>query len=115
MSGVTTFASVTEQPCACGYLQREADDVASPIVFDATMNEYHFEYPSPCANGACDAAKARMVIYHCPFCGGLAPPSKRPHDHALPKQLVSYLIGGPAQIHEYEIRRRWNVLNSTPG
>src|SRR5215208_2531223 len=78
MSGVTTFASVTEQPCACGYLQREADDVASPIVFDATMNEYHFEYPSPCANGTCDAAKARMVIYHCPFCGGLAPPSKRP-------------------------------------
>ena len=41
------------------------------------MNEYHFEYPSPCAGGDCDAAKAQMMIYHCPFCGGAAPPSKR--------------------------------------
>ena len=72
-----TFASVTEQPCTCGFLERQADDPASPIVFDARLNEYHFEYPSPCAGGDCPTAKAEMMIYHCPFCGGAAPVSKR--------------------------------------
>jgi hypothetical protein len=72
-----TFDSVTEQPCNCGFLEQQADDPASPIVFDARLNEYHFEYPSPCAGGDCATAKAQMMIYHCPFCGGAAPPSKR--------------------------------------
>ena len=72
-----TFASVTEQPCTCGFLERQADNPASPIVFDARLNEYHFEYPSPCARGDCPTAKAQMMIYHCLFCGGAAPPSKR--------------------------------------
>ena len=68
-----TFASVTKKPCTCGFLERQADDPDSPIEFDARMNEYHFEYPSPCADGTCDAAKAQMMIYHCPFCDGEYP------------------------------------------
>ncbi len=72
-----TFASVTKQRCTCGFLEEQANDPASPIVFDPRLNEYHFEYPSPCASGNCQAAKAQMMIYHCPFCGGAAPPSKR--------------------------------------
>jgi hypothetical protein len=72
-----TFASVTEEPCICGYLDRAADDPASPVVFDAAMNEYHLEFPDPCAGGDCEAAKAFLIIYHCPFCGGAAPESKR--------------------------------------
>src|SRR5262249_27430515 len=72
-----TFASVTKKLCTCGFLEREADDPDSPIVFDARMNEYQFEYPSPCVGGGCEVAKAQMMIYHCPFCGGAAPPSKR--------------------------------------
>ncbi len=72
-----TFASVTEQSCTCGFLEQQAVDPASPIVFDARLNEYHFEYPSPCASTECDAGKAQVMIYHCPFCGGAAPPSQR--------------------------------------
>lgn len=61
-----TYASVTEEPCTCGYLQNAADDPDNPIVFDARTAEYQFSY------GA-----AMLVIYHCPFCGGAAPESKR--------------------------------------
>jgi hypothetical protein len=39
-----------------------------PIVFDERMNEYHIENVG-------DAGHS--VIYHCPLCGGAAPPSKR--------------------------------------
>jgi hypothetical protein len=72
-----TFTSVTEEPCTCQYLEHEADDPRSPIVYDPKLNEYNFEYPSPCGDGSCDAGKASMRIYHCPFCGGAAPESKR--------------------------------------
>src|SRR5262249_40063807 len=72
-----TFASVTSKPCACGFLQEQADDPSSPIVYDAELKEYHFEYPNPCGGGECESDKAMMMIYHCPFCGGAAPASKR--------------------------------------
>ena len=61
-----THASVTEEPCKCGYLQNAADDPSNPIVFDAPTSEYQFSYDG-----------AMLVIYHCPFCGGAAPESKR--------------------------------------
>lgn len=61
-----TFASVTEEPCTCGYLQNAADDPDNPIVFDARTAEYQFSYGG-----------AMLVIYHCPFYGGAAPESKR--------------------------------------
>jgi hypothetical protein len=72
-----TFASVTEELCTCGFLQEEADNPSSPIVYDSQLNEYHFEYPSPCADGERGPDKAMLMIYHCPFCGGAAPDSKR--------------------------------------
>jgi hypothetical protein len=61
-----TYASVTTTPCTCGYLQRAADDQSLPIEFDALTGEYQF-----------NSASSKLVIYHCPFCGGAAPKSKR--------------------------------------
>jgi hypothetical protein len=67
-----TYASVTEIPCTCGYLDNNAQDPFSSIVFDETTNEYHFEFQHP------SGARVSVVIFHCPFCGGAAPESKRP-------------------------------------
>jgi len=61
-----THASVTEEPCTCGYLQNSHDDPLNPITFDAETAEYQFAY-----------GRHVWVIYHCPFCGGAAPKSKR--------------------------------------
>ena len=67
-----TVKSVTDQSCTCGYLQRAADDPDSPIVYDPQLNEYDFEYPSPCGPREYGKASAYLMIYHCPFCGGAA-------------------------------------------
>jgi hypothetical protein len=72
-----TFASVTGEPCDCGFLERAVDDPHLPIRFNPSMGEYQFEFPSPCSGETCAEAKAYLMIYHCPFCGGAAPPSKR--------------------------------------
>jgi hypothetical protein len=61
-----TYASVTEKPCTCKYLQNSADDPDNPIEFDVRTAEFHFVYDD-----------SMLVIYHCPFCGGAAPESKR--------------------------------------
>jgi hypothetical protein len=58
-------------------LQHAADDPDSPIVYDARLNEFHFEYPCAPGDGDCEGAKSRLRIYHCPFCGGATPESKR--------------------------------------
>lgn len=71
-----TYASLTDQRCECGYLQRAADDPDSPIVYDARLNEFNFEYPSVPGDGD-EGTKSMLRIYHCPFCGGAAPESKR--------------------------------------
>jgi len=72
MTHKPTHASVTDKQCACGYLSRSADDLRNPIVFDKATNEYQFVYHEPELDG-----KSTLIIYHCPFCGGCAPPSKR--------------------------------------
>jgi len=85
-----TPASITEEQCACGYLQRSADNPDCPIVFDAHLNEFNFEFSRQSRPerkswlsffGRGDdekrAAKSMLRIYHCPFCGGAAPESKR--------------------------------------
>ncbi len=59
--------SVTSTPCTCGYLQRMANDSNSPIAYDETVNEYHYQ----------SLGGARLAIYHCPWCGGVAPNSHR--------------------------------------
>jgi hypothetical protein len=49
-------------------LQRSADDPSHPIVFEPVTNEFHITH---------DESKAISIVYHCPFCGGAAPKSKR--------------------------------------
>jgi hypothetical protein len=61
-----THFSVTEEPCTCDYLQDQADTPSSPIVFDVESAEYQYV-----------SGDGMLVIYHCPFCGGAAPESKR--------------------------------------
>lgn len=61
-----TWASVTQTPCSCLYLQNEANEKGSAITFDERTNEYSVQ----CGDRA-------LIIYHCPFCGGTAPKSKR--------------------------------------
>jgi hypothetical protein len=62
-------ASVTGVPCKCGYLERASEEPEVPIVFDAEVNEFHI------ANVGRN--RGHSVIYHCPWCGGAAPRSKR--------------------------------------
>jgi hypothetical protein len=66
-----TSASVTAVSCTCEYLQRAADDPDSPIVFDERMGEFQFTYHDA------DEILQQLMIYHCPWCGGVAPRSKR--------------------------------------
>ena len=72
MSERQTYASVTNVDCTCGYLQRAADDPDVPIRFEASTGEYQFTYQS-----AGEFGQSMLIIYHCPFCGGAAPRSKR--------------------------------------
>ena len=65
-----TFASVTEVPCACGWLERLAARPRLPIEFNEKFNEYYI------TDGSVDR-RVEIAIYHCPFCGGAAPESKR--------------------------------------
>ena len=67
-----THASVTDEPCSCKYLQRAADDPRVPIIFDDSTGEYQYTYQEPKSSGL-----STLIIYHCPFCGGTAPASKR--------------------------------------
>lgn len=67
-----TYASVTVVNCTCNYLRNAADDPANPIAFDARTNEFQFNYRDDQ-----DQCPATLIIYHCPFCGGAAPKSKR--------------------------------------
>ena len=88
-----TFASVTDAPCRCGFLRRAADDPRLPIVFDRPTGEYHFRYREGDAKHF-----ATLVIYHCPFCVGAAPKSKRRSlFHVIPpgeeRRLVALLDG----------------------
>jgi hypothetical protein len=66
-----TAASVTDMPCRCGSLERDARDSNLPIRFDPQCNEYYFEFTLP------KGTKLSLVIYHCPMCGGVASESKR--------------------------------------
>ena len=53
--------------CDCPYLESLSKDPAAPVEFDVTFNEYHILG----TNGS------RHMVYHCPFCGGRAPKSRR--------------------------------------
>jgi hypothetical protein len=53
--------------CDCGSLERYSKEPSIPIEFDARLNEYHIR----------GAAGEEIMIYHCPFCGGRTPNSRR--------------------------------------
>jgi len=53
--------------CECGTLEYLSNEPSIPIVFDADLNEYH----------VVGASRQKVMIHHCFFCGGLAPPSRR--------------------------------------
>lgn len=81
-----THSSVTDQPCECRYLENAADDPDSPILFDETTGEYQFQYDEQRRSRFQHLSRAvwgdaghyaTLIIYHCPFCGGAAPESKR--------------------------------------
>jgi hypothetical protein len=63
-------SSVTSVPCKCKSLERAAEEPDVPIVFDEELNEYNLEYGSKKRRGS-------LRIYHCMFCGGAAPLSRR--------------------------------------
>ena len=58
-------------PCKCGFLEKRANHPDSPIRFDTNLNEYHFIHRTS------TGGEVTMMIYHCPFCGGRAPKSRR--------------------------------------
>lgn len=66
-----THASVTDIPCTCRALEQLSANSKGPIKFDPVLNEYHFEYLTS------QGSKGAIVIYHCIFCGGALPESKR--------------------------------------
>ena len=74
MSHKPTRSSVTSVLWTCNYLQSAADDPDNPITFDKRTEEFEFCYTHGAGD---DAYPATLVIYHCPFCGGAAPQSKR--------------------------------------
>ncbi len=57
--------SVTVDPCVCGYLARNANDSRRPIVFDELDKRYKYRY-------TVDGHESLLMIYHCPWCGGVA-------------------------------------------
>jgi len=62
--------------CHCGILEREGRTPDSPIKFDAEMNEYYIFYFD-------GGEEVKLSIYHCMFCGGVAPDSFRPSKFAV--------------------------------
>lgn len=82
-----THDSVTSKPCVCKYLELSAENPSVPIAFDEQTNEYHYRYEEPGSSGF-----STLVIYHCPFCGGAAPKTKR-HllFHVIPPREVERL------------------------
>lgn len=70
MAEKPTFASVTDIPCTCGFLARCAKDPTLPIAWDERLNEFHITYSN-------DEGTGQLMVYHCPFCGGATPPSRR--------------------------------------
>lgn len=71
-----TPSSVTTTPCNCGWLERTSDDPSNPVLFDRDLQEFNISR----SDGGI------LRIYHCPWCGGAAPPSKRSRLFAIVTQ-----------------------------
>ena len=62
-----TFASVTTEPCSCNWPRDVSAEPENSLRFDEAKREYTFITQN---GGALD-------IYHCPFCGGVMPRSRK--------------------------------------
>lgn len=93
-----TFTSVTDVPCACSYLERGASDPNSPIRYDPELNEYNIIFSIP------PDTHGSLRVYHCPFCGGLTPESRRDKLFAVvpdsEAQRLRSLIEGIRSVQE---------------
>jgi uncharacterized protein DUF6980 len=74
MGDKPNFDSVTTEPCHCTYLERQAAEPSSPIQYDAKLCEYQLAHLTNAGNS---------IIYHCPWCGGVAPKSQREREFAI--------------------------------
>ena len=112
MCNKRTYASVTSNPCECGYLQYYAANPYSPIAFDKKTQEFQFVYMEE----GC-AGKSVLVIYHCPFCGGAAPESRRDQlFEAIPQAEEERLaeILGPVRTMDDAISHRADHVRANP-
>ena len=93
-----TYSSVTNVQCTCGVLGELSKEPENPIKFDAALNEFHIEYLTP------QGKKVAIVIYHCTFCGGTLPESRRDKlSKTIPeseRQRLSQLIEGVNSIDD---------------
>jgi hypothetical protein len=67
MARKPTFASVTTKPCACNWPRDVSREPENSGRFDESTGEYEFITRSG----------GKLNIYHCPFCGGAMPQSRR--------------------------------------
>jgi hypothetical protein len=66
---MTRMPDPTVPRCDCGWLEDAAGDPSIPVVFDELTGEFQIVRSGE--------MQGRSPIYHCPFCGGSAPESKR--------------------------------------
>ena len=106
-------------PCECGFLEREANHPDSPIRFDSKLNEYHFIHRMSTGE------EAKMMIYHCPSCGGRAPKSRRGElfrrlDHTEKRRLcklterLQTIQDVTSTLGEPDIRQPVGMVVTTP-
>jgi hypothetical protein len=92
-----TYASVTETACRCGTVERLAREPGGPLVFKEDLNEFQLIYK------VSSGVTINTIIYHCIFCGGALPQSRRSElfhciDDAEHDRLVRYI--GPLRSIE---------------
>jgi hypothetical protein len=95
MGEKANFDSVTTEGCSCTYLQREAAEPSSPIQFDTEMQEYQLAHLS---------GGGHSMIYHCPWCGGVAPRSQR--ERISPSSRGKRYVGLKPSLATSEVRKR---------
>jgi hypothetical protein len=57
--------------CDCGGLEKISKEPEGPIVFDPEINEYNLAYRTQ------SGIQMQYRVYHCLFCGGRTPASRR--------------------------------------
>jgi hypothetical protein len=86
--------SKTAEPCTCDALEDAANEPDCPVEYNARLNEFSIK----------DRRGGERSIYHCFFCGGAAPTSKRGSSFAtIPeeeRERIQTLADGLATLDE---------------